>query len=324
MREILYPLRFEPFFQYRIWGGNQLRNFLKKPIPSEHIGESWEISDLKGHSSIVANGPLAGRCLKELTAFYQDDLLGVNNYKRFGGQFPLLVKFIDAHQKLSIQVHPDDQLAKQRHSCFGKTEMWYIMQARESAELTIGFKKEIAKEDYQKLSSAEKEAILNKIKVKKGQVYHLPAGRIHAIGAGVLLAEIQQSSDITYRIYDYNRKDKNGQTRALHTELALDAIDFSLHDRYDTTYELGKNIFSKVVHTPYFKTNILSLEGRIEKKYRNKETLRIFIVLEGTLKIQTLLSVEKLEMGDTLLLPACVDQVYFSSGSGAKILETIL
>lgn len=324
MREILYPLRFKPFFQHRIWGGNQLRNFLKKPISCENIGESWEISDVQGYSSVVTNGPLAGRHLKELINSYKEELLGEKVYERFGDQFPILIKFIDAREKLSIQVHPDDALAKRRHNSFGKSEMWYIMHAEKSAELIVGFKKQISKENFQKLSASEKEEALNKIKVQKGQAYYLPAGRIHAIGAGVLLAEIQQSSDITYRIYDYNRKDKNGQTRELHTKLALEAIDFSLYERYDTPYKIKENIFSKVIDTPYFKTNILSFQGRIEKKYITKETFRIFIVVEGNLEIKTFATVEKLKTGDTLLLPASVDEVNFISSSGAKILETSL
>ncbi|WP_103326856.1 type I phosphomannose isomerase catalytic subunit [Bacteroidetes bacterium endosymbiont of Geopemphigus sp.] len=324
MQKNLYPLRFEPFFQYRIWGGDQLRKLLKKPIPSGNIGESWEISDVQSYLSVVTNGSLAGRHLKELITLYKEELLGEKVYERFGNQFPLLIKFIDAHEKLSIQVHPDDKLAKQRHNSFGKNEMWYIMHTEESAELIVGFKENISKENYRKLTSSEKEEVLNKVKVQKGQVYYLPAGRIHAIGAGVLLVEIQQRSDITYRIYDYNRKDKNGQIRELHTELALDAIDFSLYNRYDTPYKIKENLFSKIIDTSYFKIKILSFHGKIKKKYEPKETFRVFIVVEGNLEIKTSTTTEKLKIGDTLLLPAFVDEVHFISAPGAKVLEASL
>jgi len=229
----LYPIRFSPIYKEKIWGGSRLKTILNKKITSDKIGESWEISAVQDNISLVENGFLEGNTLEEIISIYMGELVGEKIYEKFGIEFPLLFKFIDANDKLSIQVHPDNDLAKQRHQAYGKTEMWYVINAENDAEIIVGFNKEIDKYQYTK---AVKEntliKLLNKEKVKKSDAFYIPSGRVHAIGKGVLLAEIQQTSDITYRIYDWDRKDANGQERELHTEWALDAIDYKFYKEY--------------------------------------------------------------------------------------------
>lgn len=221
----LYPFKFQPILKERLWGGTKLKDLLNKPSSSDITGESWELSAVKGDVSIIENGPLAGTSLQEAINHHPQALLGKSVTNRFGTEFPILIKFIDAKQDLSIQLHPNDELAKERHNSFGKTEMWYIMQADPGAELIVGFKQDMTKENYEKhLNEGKLTDILNYEKVKEGDTFFINTGKVHAIGAGILLAEIQQTSDITYRVYDFNRKDKEGNLRELHTELAIDAM----------------------------------------------------------------------------------------------------
>lgn len=229
----LYPFKFQPILKERLWGGTKLKDLLNKPSSSDITGESWELSAVKGDVSIIENGPLAGTSLQEAINHHPQALLGKSVTNRFGTEFPILIKFIDAKQDLSIQLHPNDELAKERHNSFGKTEMWYIMQADPGAELIVGFKQDMTKENYEKhLNEGKLTDILNYEKVKEGDTFFINTGKVHAIGAGILLAEIQQTSDITYRVYDFNRKDKEGNLRELHTELAIDAIDYSYKDDF--------------------------------------------------------------------------------------------
>ncbi|WP_372747091.1 type I phosphomannose isomerase catalytic subunit, partial [Lutibacter sp.] len=235
----LYPLKFSPVYSYRVWGGEKLKTVLNKNYNQESIGESWEISDVDENETLVSDGDLKGYSLKMLIKEFKGDFAGNNVYDQFGNDFPLLIKFIDAKTPLSIQVHPSNELAKERHNSFGKNEMWYVMEVEEDAELIVGFNKEVSKETYvNHLENTKLDELLNIEKVQKGDTFYIPTGRVHAIGAGVLLAEIQQTSNITYRIYDYDRVDfKTGEKRELHTEMALDAIDFKLYDTYKTTYK---------------------------------------------------------------------------------------
>ena len=229
---INYPIKFEPILKDKIWGGEKLKTVFNKKSTRNDIGESWELSDVDGNVSIVNNGVLKGTSLKTVLNTYKANLVGENVYNKFGNNFPLLIKFIDAKEALSIQVHPNDTLAKERHNSFGKTEMWYVMQAEAEGNLIVGFNKNTSKEEYIKhLEEKKLLEILNQEKVQQGDVYFIPTGRIHAIGAGVLLAEIQQTSDITYRVYDWGRLDDKGNSRELHTELALDAIDYTAQNR---------------------------------------------------------------------------------------------
>ena len=230
----LYIFKFSPILKEKLWGGTKLMDKLGKSSMEQQIGESWEISDVEGDCSIVQEGALQGKTLRNLVETYKDKLVGKKNYNRFGNKFPLLIKFIDAKKDLSVQLHPDDTIAQQKHDSFGKTEMWHIVQADQNAAIIVGFKDRITKAQYQHHVQAKTiEDVLNRVEVKPGDTFFVYPGLIHAIGAGVLLAEIQQTSDVTYRIYDWDRKDKNGKTRELHQEEALEAIDFKTKDQYD-------------------------------------------------------------------------------------------
>lgn len=307
----LYPLKFTPKYHYRIWGGNKLRENLNKKYEGDSIGESWEISDIENSETIVSDGFLKGKTLKELIKLYKQDIVGSKVYDVFGEKFPLLIKFIDAKTPLSIQVHPDNDLAKERHNSFGKNEMWYVMQADKDAELIVGFNKKIQKEEYLDcLNNSTLHEILNVEKVSRGDTFYIPTGRVHAIGAGVLLAEIQQTSNITYRIYDYNRVDKKtGEKRQLHTDLALDAIDYKYHSYFKNNYSKDINTTNILVHSAYFKTNFIRISGGLEKNYSKLDSFVIYICVEGRLEIEYLNKLYSLNIGETLLLPASVDKL---------------
>ena len=319
----LYPLKFTPIFKYRIWGGSKLKTVLNKEYTEENIGESWEISDVSGDETRVENGFLKGKTLKELTKQFKGDFVGQNVYEKFGEDFPLLIKFIDAETPLSIQVHPSNEVAKERHNSFGKNEMWYVMQADEKAELIVGFDEQINKESYK--THLENNTILDVMHheyVSEGDTFYIPTGRVHAIGSGVLLAEIQQTSDITYRIFDYDRVDsKTGEKRELHNELAIDVIDFEVHNSYKTSYEVKPNVSNKLVHSPYFKTNILSIKGVISKDYSAIDSFVIYICVEGVLDINHKGDTYSLSQGETMMFPSSITSLVLNASNNAKILE---
>ncbi|MDE1207506.1 type I phosphomannose isomerase catalytic subunit [Tenacibaculum larymnensis] len=317
-------LRFTPILKQKIWGGKKLNQLLHKKSDGSNIGESWEISDVDGDESIVSNGNLKGRTLRSLLKEYKYDLVGNYVYKTFGKQFPLLIKFIDAKEVLSIQVHPDDDLAGLQES-YGKTEMWYVMQADEEANIIIGFKENSSKEEYiQHLDNKTLLSILNVDKVTKGDVYFVPPGRVHAIGAGLLIAEIQQTSDITYRIYDWDRKDIDGNYRELHTEKALKTIDFSAKNTYKTTYSKQENVASQVVTCPYFTTNILPVKGEKEVDLSRKDSFIIYMCVEGEVTFFYDSQQEIIRKGETILVPACIDKVEILSEGSSELLETYI
>ena len=322
MKMELYPIKFKPLYKYRMWGGNKLKSELYKDISENNIGESWEISDVSGEETVVENGPLKGKTLKEIIEYFRGDLIGNNVYKKFGYDFPLLIKFIDAKTPLSIQVHPSNDVAKARHNSFGKNEMWYVMQADECAELIVGFDKKIDAKEYKKhLENNTILSVMHHENVKKGDTFYIPTGRVHAIGAGVLLAEIQQTSDITYRIYDYDRVDKKtGEKRELHNELAVDVVDFEVHESYKTEYTLEKNKSNKLIHSPYFKTNILDISSFIERDYTNIDSFVIYMCVEGSVSIINSKETYILNIGQTLLIPASLKDITLRS-KNAKILE---
>ena len=321
----LYPIKFEHILKERIWGGEKLIKTFKKESTKTNIGESWEISDVEGAISVVANGFLKGTSLRGLIKEYKSEFLGEKVYKQFGEEFPILIKFIDAKTPLSIQVHPNNELAKERHNSFGKNEMWYIMDCDEDANLIVGFNKEVSQNDYGKaLADGTVLEILNSEKIKTGDTFYIPTGRVHAIGAGTVLAEIQQTSDVTYRIYDYERLDATtGEQRELHTDLALDAIDYKLYDNYKTEYDLKENSASKLVHSPYFKTDIIDLKGVIEKDYTKLDSFVIYMCVDGSFDIEWEEQLIHMNKGETILLPAAVSQVFLSANQ-AKILEVYL
>lgn len=322
----LYPLKFEPICLEKIWGGNRLKTLLNKKYDSKNCGESWEISGVEGNISVVANGFLKGNDLSELIEIYMGDLVGDKVYEKFGNEFPLLIKFIDAQDDLSIQVHPNDELSKERHNAFGKTEMWYVLDAANGALINSGFNQPVDKEKY--LECLENGNLINLLKydeAKVGDVFFIPAGRVHAIGKGSMVAEIQQTSDVTYRIFDYNRKDDKGNERELHTEQALDAIDFSYLDDYKTNYKTELNKSVEIVKCEYFTTNIIELNQPVEKDYSLLDSFVIYITLEGDYEIETAEGTEKVCKGETILVPASAEQVKLKPKNGkVKLLEVYL
>lgn len=318
-------LRFEPILKEKIWGGRKLMHLFGKKSSKENIGESWEISDVKGDETVVSNGSLKGKSLKELSEQYTVDFLGKKVYQNYGTEFPLLIKFIDAKDKLSIQLHPDDVLARERHNSFGKTEMWYIMQADEASNIMVGFKKDSNEEEYQEhITNKTLPELLNVDQVSPGDVYFIPTGRIHAIGAGVLLAEIQQTSDNTYRVYDWDRQDTNGYYRELHTELAKEAIDYKAQEEYKTKYKVHKNGVSNVVSCPYFTTNIVAFKGELDLKYETKDSFVIYMCVEGEVSFQYKHQKEQIKIGETIMLPACIKEVSLQSSKYSKLLEVYI
>ena len=316
----LYPLKFVPILKDRIWGGQKLKTLLNKQTDLLNVGESWEISDVDGDTSVVSNGNLKGQTLKDLLSTYKEDFIGLQNYRIFEDKFPLLIKFIDAKEDLSIQLHPNDELAKKRHNSFGKTEMWYVMQADNDANLIVGFNQKVTPELYlQHLSDKTLTKILNFDNVKSGDTYFIEVGRVHAIGAGVMLAEIQQTSDVTYRVYDWDRVDDKGNERELHNDLAIDAIDFDMEDDFRITYSKTKNTSNKMVSCPYFTTNYLEVNSTL-KKENHHDSFIIYICVEGEAIITTETHVETIKTGETLLLPALINSYQITS-QNAKLLE---
>ncbi|MDQ6529668.1 type I phosphomannose isomerase catalytic subunit [Flavobacterium sp. LHD-85] len=318
MSQNLYPLQFEPILKERIWGGEKLKTVLNKPIVSKITGESWELSTVQGDVSVVANGVLKGKSLMDLIDETPDAILGTKVYERFGKQFPLLFKYLDAREDLSIQVHPNDKLAKERHNSFGKTEMWYVMQADADARIIVGFKEDSSKEEYLKhLNDNTLVSILDDVKAKSGDVFFLETGTVHAIGAGLVVAEIQQTSDITYRLYDFDRVDAQGNKRELHVDLALDAINYNKVDT-QKKYDSKINTSNVVVDCPYFTTNFIPLEDKVEV-VKSGETFTVYMCIEGSFEIEYDGFKHTYIKGDTVLIPAAINA--FVLNGKASILE---
>ncbi len=321
----LYPLKFKTIFKDKIWGGDKIKTVLKKDFGDlPNCGETWEVSGVKGNISEVAEGPLEGKLLTELISEYQGALLGDKVYEKYGEEFPLLIKFIDAKEDLSIQVHPDDALARKRHDSFGKTEMWYVMQADQGSSLISGFNCNLDKKKYlEYFESGRLEEILNREQVEDDDVFFLPAGRVHTIGKGLMIAEIQQTSDITYRIYDFDRVDDQGNHRELHVEEALDAIDYKKYDEYKLTYDKTAKGETSLVKSQYFDTKKLNLDADLTRDLSQNDSFYIYIVLdgEGTIGYAEGKTVS-FKKGDSLLVPANVSEILLRPESTAKILET--
>ncbi|SHF86589.1 mannose-6-phosphate isomerase, type 1 [Mariniphaga anaerophila] len=305
----LYPLKFKPIFLEKIWGGNRMKSALGKDYGTlPNCGESWELSAVEGSVSEVSNGFLAGNSLTELVEIYMGELVGDKIYKKYGIEFPLLFKFIDAQDNLSIQVHPNDELAAERHNAYGKTEMWYVIDAEKGALINSGFNRQLTRDQYlDYLKNGKLPEILHYDKTMPGDVFFIPAGRVHAICKGVLLAEIQQTSDVTYRIYDYDRKDANGNVRELHNDLALDAIDFSYLDDYKTKYTVTENQSSEMVSCDYFTTNLLKFSKEIDKDYNSVDSFIVYMNLDGRFAIEFEGGEEIVEKGETVLVPASLE-----------------
>lgn len=316
------PLKFNAFLKQTIWGGNKIIPFKHLDSQLENVGESWEISGVKNHQTIVSEGEYAGRALNEVVEELKGKLIGESNYEQFGNEFPLLIKFIDARQDLSIQVHPTDEIAKKQGKSRGKTEMWYIMDSDKDAHLRSGLKKKITPAEYKEM--VENDTILDAIadySVKEGDCFFLPAGRIHSIGKGCFLAEIQQTSDITYRIYDFKRKDKNGNYRELHTDLAAECINYEVLNDYRTVYTSQKNQGVSLVHCPYFHTAVYDLDEPMTLDYSELDS---FVILIGVKGEGTIVDNEgnetSLRAGETILIPATTNELKVNGT--VKFLET--
>ncbi|MCB0804382.1 MAG: class I mannose-6-phosphate isomerase [Bacteroidales bacterium] len=322
----LYPFKFNPIFKDKIWGGRKIKTELGMNYGNlPNCGEVWVLSGVDENQTMIKNGFLEGNELNELVEVYMGDLVGDIVYRRFGNEFPILVKFIDANDWLSIQVHPDDELALKRHNSLGKSEMWYIMESDEDSELISGFSQKIDKDEYQeRLDKKTLKEVMNFEKVKKGDVFYMPAGRVHALGPGILLAEIQQTSDVTYRIYDWDRIDSAGMMRELHTELALDAIDFNVYDDYRSHYPSKKNETVNLVESPYFTTNLMVLDQSVRKDYSELDSFVIYVCVEGKYKLKTPGHELKVSAGESVLLPARMSEVEIHPDSYTKILEVYM
>ena len=318
----VYPLKFSPIFKERIWGGEKLKTKLQKPGASVGIGESWEISTVPGSISTVSNGALKGQSLLQLIKSYGAALIGDQVFNDFGTDFPILIKFIDADQDLSIQVHPNNSLAMERHGCMGKTEMWYVMEADPGSSLIVGFTPGIDQESYiEHLDREHLVNILERHSVTKGDAFFIETGTVHAIGAGVMLAEIQQTSDITYRVFDFNRKDLAGNLRELHTEQALGALSFTHKENYKSIYKTTTNLANEMVSSPYFKTNYLPIQGTYKDSSILRGSFKIYICVQGAGLISNEFGSEPISYGETVLMAAQSGFIEINSPKGAVFLE---
>ncbi len=322
---MLYPLKFNEIFVEKIWAGKNLSKILHKNLPCDGVGESWEISGVEGHISQVADGALRGESLKKISQTYKDKLLGKKTWAKFADDFPLLIKYIDAGDYLSVQVHPDDNLAEKRYGTNGKNEMWYIVDAIPDAEIIVGFNGEMDRQRFAELAEQkELTPYLYRQKVKKGDAFFIPAGTVHAIGKGVLIAEIQQTSDVTYRIDDYGRVDANGKTRKLHVEEAVEAIRFDL-PRPENLVARGKTEqVDFLFKSQYFSVNKINVRNKCRFDFSHRDCFTVFMCIEGDATLSTSQGSIDVTKGDTVLLPALFSEFELSSATGATLLEVFI
>ena len=322
--------RFEPLLKQTLWGGDKIIPFKHLSVSLDHVGESWELSGVSGSETIVADGPDKGKSLNQLVREQKDRLLGKDNYDRFGNEFPLLVKFIDAQKDLSIQVHPNDEVAHRHGKPRGKTEMWYCLGDRETSRqrdekpfIYNGLKQKITPEQYtQMVENGTITDALARYDIHEGDVLFIPAGRIHAIGAGSFVTEIQQTSDVTYRIYDYKRKDKDGNYRELHTKEAAESIDYMVLPNYRAGYEPKQNEGVELVQCPFFTTSVYDLTEPMTLDYSELDSFVILIAVKGEGRIICDGEEQPFCMGDTVLLPATTQEVKVEGT--VKFLETFV
>lgn len=323
----LYPLKFQPIYKEKIWGGNKIaKKFARKNLPAGKIGESWELSAVEGDESIVTNGFLEGNSLSELVEIYMGDIVGDKVYEKFGSEFPLLIKFIEANDKLSLQVHPNDEVAIERHHSYGKTEMWYILDSEPEAELVYGFNQQTNREEFEKaIQSHSFERLLNVEKAQAGDVFFIPAGKLHALGSGLLVAEIQQTSDITYRVSDWDRTDEKGNSRELHLDLALDVIDYSAEKSGKIAYTKTKNHPNLLVESAYFKTKLLEFDQELSVDYNLIDSFVVYICIKGAaFIIQGSGKSTKIKAGETILIPADLKNFRLVPERPCSLIETFL
>lgn len=324
----LYPLLFVPNLHSVVWGGNQLRPYKGLEPSDEPIGESWEVSAVPTSTSIIRNGVFAGKDLISVINETPDAILGKKVNEKYNGKLPLLVKFIDAKRDLSIQVHPNDEMAMREHGKMGKSEMWYVIKTDEEAHLYAGFKQEITPEEYQqRIVDGTITEVLADHQVKAGDVFYLPAGRVHAICGGILLAEVQQSSDVTYRIFDYNRPGMDGKPRELHTELAAKALDYHVIDNYRTDYTESSNKAVQIIDSPYFSARVLEVSKAFHRDLRKYDSFIITMCIEDDCKIRVRSTGEEvlLKQGNSTLIPAAIADYYIIPLSGkTRILDAFI
>ncbi|OFY72847.1 MAG: mannose-6-phosphate isomerase [Bacteroidetes bacterium RBG_19FT_COMBO_42_7] len=319
----LYPLKFEPILKEKIWGGSSLaRSYGKRAGSLKNIGESWELSAVSDNLSVVSNGFLAGNNIEEIIEVYMGDITGESVFEKFGNEFPLLIKLIEAREDLSVQVHPGNELAKKRHKAYGKTEMWYILQSEKNSRIYTGFSKPVTRDSY--IYAVKNNTITDLLNVEiaeAGDTFFTPAGRIHAIGAGIVLAEIQQTSDITYRIYDWGRKDNKGESRELHTDLALEAIDFNASGKNKLKKELQKNSAENLISCRFFNTNIIQFDNHILRDYNPIDSFVVYICTDGRFLVRWENKSEPVTKGETVLIPAMLRDIVLIPEPEATVLE---
>ena len=323
MSTVLYPLKFNPIFKDKIWGGRKIKEVLGMDYgPLPNCGEVWLLSGIWDEQSTIANGDFEGDEINDLVETFMGDLVGESVFDKYGEQFPLLLKIIDANDWLSVQVHPDDELAEKRGLGNGKTEMWYVMQADENAELVMGFNREMTRMDYVKvMENNTLRDVLNYEQVKSGDVFFIPAGRVHALGPDIMVAEIQQTSDTTYRIYDWDRINEAGMSRELHIPQSVEAIDFGIPDQYKTEVPDVMNKTVPVVDCQYFVTNLLQLQGEMEKDYSNLDSFVILIALEGNFSLKWENGAIFVNQGECVLIPNLIKKVSIRAEKYCKLLE---
>lgn len=324
METSLYPLKFEPILKDKIWGGTRLKTMLYKEISDANCcGESWEVSGLLDDESMIINGFLAENNLNELLEIYMTELVGEKNYEKYGLGFPLLIKFIDAQDNLSVQVHPDDELAQRKYGQSGKTEMWHVIASEPGSGLYVGFNKTVSKAQFEEaIANGTVEDVLQFYPVQPGDTFMIPAGTVHAIGKGVLLAEIQQPSDITFRVFDWNRVDDEGNPRELHVEEALEAIDFDHQtDNFKVEYQPQLNKTVKLVRSQYFNTSLLEFDQPLSKSFVEIDSFVIYMCLDGQILLAYGDERERLETGEVVLIPAEMEEIQLLPARKSKVLE---
>lgn len=317
--------KFKPIYKNVTWGGTQIATFKGEKPQGSNVGESWEISGVKGHESLVSEGPLTGQSLSQLIATYGADIVGEQSLQDNGNDFPLLVKFINAHDNLSVQVHPNDKLAKERHGCSGKSEMWYIIDTKKDAQIYLGLNKPLTPEEYDdRVANKTILDVISQHTTKAGNTYYLPAGRVHSIGAGNLLLEVQQASDITYRIFDFDRRDASGNPRELHTQLAKDAIDYSVHDDYNNKVSKIDDTHDRLVKCRYFDVKKINVDGVLKEKSDGTFTVMVCINGDVTIKAKNneITDSTEIRQGQTILVAAAAEEIELE-GKGVIITATI-
>ncbi len=326
MQSALYPLKFLPLYKNVIWGGNKLKDYGFDYAPLPNCGELWALSSVEGRESVIANGFLAENTLNEAIEVYMGDLVGDKIFERYGTDFPLLFKIIDAAKDLSIQVHPDDELAQKRGMSCGKTEMWYVMEADPGARLISGFRHDTDSDEYRAaLAVGHLEELLHSEEPKAGDVYFIPAGRVHALGKGLMVAEIQQTSDCTYRIYDYNRRDADGNLRQLHTEEAMDAIDFNaIKGHANTRYTAQMNGTTTLAACPYFTTRLIPFDTPMRKNLEDFDSFVVYMCVDGIAAVKSMDTIVPLHVGECVLVPAVAESVELFCEGPAKLLEVYI